>query len=456
MTSALEKIITLAWNMLATDPSQVAGEGIGIGRRVIDDRVTSAPFRIERNLLSQHLAILGVTGSGKTTLLKVIIEKLIREKAPWTFFDLHGDTIPDLLSRLAQHEQRSGQDVSQRTIVIDSDPRSSVGVNFLEPQPGQELFVQIAEITAIFKRRWPDTSGARTEELLRNSLYSLAASGMTLVEIQLFLTNEAFRSRCLQQVNNPEILNYFRYRYDAASEGMQTTMRDPILNRFSAFTVDPRFRYLVGQTKSTFDFRQALDAGFNILINLEKAKLGEQAAVLGSLFLTKLKNAIFSRRSRFLYTVFADELQNLLAYDADLETLLSESRKFGISIISGSQYLDRFSPEMKAALSAVGSHIYFRLSSQDADRVASALDGGRSMAHQLKNLPNRQLIAKCGSDPWARVQVANSFPARTDFADLYARCQRRWTRTREEIETEIQQRQAAHSPERSEVLDGWE
>ena len=159
-------------------------------------------------------------------------------------------------------------------IVSPADPEFSVGMNFLE-HDGTDIFVQIAEMTAILRKRFLETAGARTEELLRNSLFVLAANRLTIVEISPLLTNEDFRSRCLSVVSNSEVRNYFEYRYNQASQPMQAVMRDPILNRISLFATDPRFRHLVGQ-HSTFDVREAYDRGCWIILDFDKGKLGEQ------------------------------------------------------------------------------------------------------------------------------------------------------------------------------------
>ena len=96
-----------------------------------------------------------------------------------------------------------------------------------------------------------DRFGARTEELLRNTLYTLSANGLTLAELAPFLARSAFRTTCLKQVKNAEI-PYFETRYDPLGTPMQAVMREPILNKTSAFTTDPHFRHIVGQEHSPF------------------------------------------------------------------------------------------------------------------------------------------------------------------------------------------------------------
>jgi MFS family permease len=50
------------------------------------------------------------------------------------------------------------------------------------------------------------------------------------------------------------------------------------------------------------------------------------------------------------------------------------------------------------SIMAVGTHIFFQLSSTDADKIASTLDGGKRLAETLKNLPKRRFVVKSGSE----------------------------------------------------------
>jgi hypothetical protein len=260
----------------------------------------------------------------------------------------------------------------------------------------------------------------------------------------------------MNKVTNAEVRQYFELRYDSVSEPMRATMREPILNKLSAFTVDPHFRHIIGQRHSTFSLIDAIDRGYWIILNLHKGKLGDQSATLGSLFLTMIKNALFARNTRNLFTLYCDEIQNLVAYGSGLETMLSEARKFAISVVSANQFLDQYPPEMRAAILAVGTHAYFQLSSSDAQQVAAAPDGGKALAEILKNLPRRHFVVKTGSERWQQAVVPTLAEPKTDPSDLIARCRARWARKRSDIEAEIRQRQAVVTRKTNEVLNGWE
>src|SRR5260370_943712 len=137
-----------------------------------------------------------------------------------------------------------------------------------------------------------------------------------------------------------------------------------IVNQVSGFATDQRFRNILGQERSIFSLLDAMDRGRWVILTLDKGRLGEQASTLGSLLLTKLKNALFARRRRQLFTLYCDEIQNLVAYEgAGLDTLLSEARKFGASVCSANQFMEQYPPPMRAAILSVGTHIFFQLSS---------------------------------------------------------------------------------------------
>ncbi len=96
------------------------------------------------------------------------------------------------------------------------------------------------DIATILRERWAlDHFGARTEELLRNSLFVLAANGLTLLELSPLLTHTGFRAACMKRVTNAEVKQYFELRFDPLSDAMRAVMREPILNKTSAFTGDP-------------------------------------------------------------------------------------------------------------------------------------------------------------------------------------------------------------------------
>lgn len=398
MRQFFERFIARAWNRHAgPHPNQEAAKrGLDLGARVVDGDMTGSHVRIPQNRRAEHLVLLGKTGSGKSYLIRYLAEQDINAGRGFVFFDLHGDVTPFLVKTVAARERSLQRDLSDRLIIIDpSDPEYSPGLNALEGQTPAGRFIQIAEFSEILKERWHlDTFGARTDELLRNALFVLSENGFTLVELGPFLSDQAFRSRCVSRTTNTEIREYFEIRYDRLSDAMRRVMAEPVLNKIGLFLSDSTFRHLLGQQQSTFNLPDAMDRNCWVVLNLDKGRLAEHGATFGSLFLTKVKHAFFARRSRDIFTVFVDEVQNLVAKGSALEILFAEVRKRGGAVVSANQFLAQLPTETQAALMSAGSFGFFQLSGADAQQISGMLDGGKSLAERLKNLPRRHLIAK--------------------------------------------------------------
>ena len=154
---------------------------------------------LEQARRAMHIAVLGKTGTGKSSFLRYLSQQDIEADRGFLYFDLHGDATPFLLRTINARERRLHRHLSDKLIVIEpADPMvrwGSIRSNRTVPD-----FVRIAEFAAVLKQRWGlDHFGARTDELLRNSLYVLSANGLTLLELAPLLTHTGFRAACLKQ-----------------------------------------------------------------------------------------------------------------------------------------------------------------------------------------------------------------------------------------------------------------
>ncbi len=356
----------------------------------------------------EHAVILGKTGSGKTYLLESLAWQLAKRGDGFAFFDFHGDASLSLIRRLTTIKA-----FESRLVVIDpSHPTRSPALNILESGPSEaERFRKVSEISSILRQRWGvDSFGARTEELLRNSLYSLAGTGRTLADLPRLLIDVQLRRAVTDAVDHPDIQTYWRERYEPLSEAMKAAFREPLLNRVTAFLSEPAARHLLSQVDSTVDVGRAMTRRQWLVIRLPKGRLREHAHTLGNLLFAQLQFAALARESvahgaRHPFTLICDEVQNLA--ENDLATLLTEGRKFGISVITANQFWEQLPRELRGALLSAASHVCFRLSSADAQILGGELSLERRsrVALDLTSLSRGEGVARLPGLPVVRFKV---------------------------------------------------
>jgi len=459
MGHLLETILVSAINALRKErePRPDAG-GLPLGRIVADGRVTSRWLTIPRTLLESHAFIGGVTGAGKTRLLMLLILEAIKRDIGLFPIIPHPDLLPFMLAAIANEEEKRRVDLSARCPIFTFTDRTwAVGMNVLETADPQDLFVLAAEIASAIRVLLDlESVGVRILELSRTTVYSLAATGNTLLEVRPFCTNARCRAEILRRIDNDEIKGYFTEHFDRLSAAEQATYSAALLNKFSELTADPRIAQVIGQKRSAVSLTDALDGQLWLPFVADKAVLREQGSTVSALFFIRLKNAIFSRRRGGLSLIILDEAHNLLAHDAGLEIALAEARKFHTGIIAATQSIEALPAGVRSALMGTGVQVFFRLSPPDADRVAGYLDGGKRLAERLKHLPQRHALVRVASERIQEIVVPEVNAPKADGAGLYRRSMQRWGRLRSEVAAELKKRHDELSRKTTGSLDSWE
>jgi len=410
----------------------------------------SEPVILPEAARPAHLGIIGLTGVGKTYLLENLIRQDIVHGTGFALFDVHGDLADRVLAFLATCTAQV-PDLADRVVLVEPfDPQNSIGFNPLEPAPGTSPHLQAQELAHVLRSRWEaNTFGSRTEELLHHALYTLSANNLTILELSPLLTSRAFRRKLLATLADPIVLQYWRTRYDPLSPAMQRAVSDPVLTRVSTFLAHPHMRDILAQAKSTLSFRSAIGEGLWVIINLSKGNLGEENShILGSLLFTKLTLDVMAQarlpeHDRRLFAVYGDELQNLVG--PHIATLIAEARKYRVALTTGQQFWSQLPPYMRAAVLAMGSHLFFRLHYDDAYHLAPTLDPARRnfYTEQLTTLSHGNAYFRPGHHPPLFLRVLPhrpAFPTPHQLAHLRLRSNSRHTRPRHQIARELRSR----------------
>jgi len=130
-------------------------------------------------------------------------------------------------------------------------------------------------------------------------------------------------------------------------------------------------RPIIGQTKSSFNFREILDEKKIFLVNLSKGKLGEiNSSLLGLIITSKLSIAAFSRADtqeseRKDFFLYIDEFQNFATNS--ISQILSEARKYRLSLIISHQFIGQLPDLIRdSVFGNVGTIASFRVGAEDA------------------------------------------------------------------------------------------
>lgn len=139
-------------------------------------------------------------------------------------------------------------------------------------------------------------------------------------------------------------------------------------------------RNIIGQKKSSFNLREAMDTGKIILINLSKGKIGEtNSALLGMILVAKIQVAAFSRADlpedqRRDFYLYVDEFQNFTT--DTFRTILSEARKYRLNLNVTNQYIAQLTETVRdAVIGNAGTLISYRIGAGDAEFLVKEFPG---------------------------------------------------------------------------------
>lgn len=361
---------------VAPAPSEVPSEGLLLGYNTY--RGIKKEIRFKQADRRRHTYIIGKSGVGKSVLQADMIVQDIENGHGVCVLDPHGDLISDILSRIPT--QRA-EDV---IIFSPADTQRPMAMNLLEYDPRypeQKTFV-INELIGIFDKLYDlkATGGPMFEQYMRNALLLIMddpESGSTLLEIPKVLADENFRKMKLAKCKNSTVVDFWKKEAEkAGGDAALANIVPYITSKLTPFVSNDIMRPIIGQQKSSFNFRDAMDSQKIILIDMPKGLIGESNAyLLGMIVVGKILMAALSRtdlpaETRKDFFLYIDEFQNFTTNS--ICQILSEARKYGLGLIIGHQYIGQLTKnnntEIKdAVFGNVGTMIAFKVGVEDAE-----------------------------------------------------------------------------------------
>ena len=392
----------------------------------------------------RHLHIIGPTGVGKSTLLVRLITQDMQAGRGVIVIDPKGDLARDVLDRVPVHRL---DDV----VVLDpSDEERPVGLNLLDASAqNRELVVDqiVGTLHNLFAAFW----GPRTDDILRSALLVLVEHpGMTLCEVPLLLTDQAFRRQLVGQLDEPVALEPFFAWFESLSDAERAQAIAPVLNKLRAFLLRRRLRLILGQATGGINLGEVLRENRILVVSLAKGVVGEEgAALLGSLLVARLWQAVTARAaddssSRRPVCCYLDEFQDLLHLPTKLGDVLAQARGLGFGLTLAHQHLGQLPTALREdVLANARSRVIFQSAATDAKRLSREVTPYLSAA-DLQNLGAYEVALSLSAGgqvvPPATGRTEAAPPARGTLDQVRARSRERYGRDAAEVEAAIRAR----------------
>lgn len=358
----------------APAPFNMPKEGVFLGVNSFRGRNTE--IKMQTNDRRRHMYVIGQTGTGKSTIMENMAFYDIKNGAGICIIDPHGGFVESVLKNIPKERADD---------VIYFDPANiarPIGLNMLEydeEHPEQKIFIA-NEVYDMFRKLWkdiPEAFGPMFEQYYRNSILLVMedpSSGNTFLDVIRVLSDKKFRELKLSRTENPILKSFWRdVAEKAGGDSALSNIVPYITSKFDTFLNNEIMRPILIQEKSALKFREIMDDGKILLINLSKGKLGDiNAYLIGLIVVGKILMAALSRvdtpdeEKRRDFFLYLDEFQNITT--KSIATILSEARKYRLNLILAHQFIGQLEEEIKKAVFGnVGSIFNYRVGAEDAE-----------------------------------------------------------------------------------------
>jgi hypothetical protein len=210
----------------------------------------------------------------------------------------------------------------------------------------------------------------------------------------------------LKRTSDPVIRQWFDGYFDPLERRYQLEIINPVQTKVHKYLGSRVARHIVGQPRSTIDFRELVTSGRIIIVNLNAFDVGEDlAGLIGGTLLNLAARAVSSQvavpaGARRSVTLVVDEFHTIPG--ADYEQVLGELAKYGANVMLASQTLSRLdrltdaqrTRNLRASVfSNLDGLFAFHTSAEDAAYLAEELGGGLD-AQDLLELGQYQCYAR--------------------------------------------------------------
>jgi len=401
------------------------------------------PFGIKIDDRRRHMYVIGKTGMGKSVLLRNLIIQDIEKGKGIAFVDPHGDTAEEVLHFVPKSR------INDVVYFNPADLANPIAFNILEAVDEDHKHLIAAGMMGVFKKIWPDVWSPRMEYILNNTILALLDyPGSTMLGINRMMSDKSFRQQVIEKIRDPIVRTFWIEEFGKWDPRFASEASAAIQNKVGQFISTPIVRHIVGQTNSTINMRKIMDEGKILIINLSKGKIGEDVMMLlGGMVVTRLYLAAMERvdvaeSERKDFFLYVDEFHNF-ATNESFASILSEARKYRLSLTLAHQYMAQLQEEVRDAIFGnVGTLTSFRVGATDAEFLEKEFAPAVTM-NDLVDLPKYQIYLKLmidglTGDAFSAITLPPfPIPAASNAQKVIEVSRERYGRPRKDIEEKI-------------------
>lgn len=284
-----------------------------------DYRNQRTRFGIKSRDRTRHMYVIGKSGVGKSTLLENMAIQDIQYGEGVAVLDPHGSFADKMLDYVPEHR------IKDVVYFAPFDISNPISFNVLEDVGHDRRHFVASGLMSTFKKIWVDAWSARMEYILNNIILALLEyPDATLLGVNRMLADKEYRKKVVDNVTDPGVKAFWLEEFAKYGERYMQEAGAAIQNKIGQFTANPLVRNIIGQPKSSFDIRRAMDEQKILIINLSKGRIGEQnTSLLGSMIITKIYLAAMSRADA-THAELA-ELPNFYFYVDEFQSFANET-----------------------------------------------------------------------------------------------------------------------------------
>ncbi len=332
---------------------------------------------------NKHTFIIGQTGTGKSKFIELFVKKLFqidRQDYAVVLIDPHAVLYQNFVGFSKRIRTFNFKDSACELFPAVADPKVATELTVA-------LFLNLLE-----------RKDARLEKILKYSLFALfSGNSMSLQNLRKILSDTEFRNTFLKDTKHEFLAEFFETDFLEIQAKFYDSAIAPVFSLLEELNFLPIF----GQDNLQ-NLESVLKGNFLTIFSLNQIFLGEKATrLIAGLVIQQIFLLAQSGRIGKKIILIIDEVS--VVQNPALVAILSEARKFGLSLYLAQQFLEQIDQNLqKAIFSNIYNYFIFKVSFENAKILSRNLQidiKGKTLKDEEKikifvNLNPREVLVR--------------------------------------------------------------